>query len=344
MTFWVAGAAVVGAGVSAYSSSQAAGAQADAAKQANQTQVGQYNQTRLDQLPWMNRGNAAGNRLNELLGLGGGNGGAYGMITKNDLVDTSGGDWRPNADLYANDTGYRQAWDKFYAGHQARFGVAPNLLRGSGLDVTQDDILRNGFDLDTYNKAKQTQTHQTQEGASGYGSLLRDITRSDIEADPVYSMGLDFGLSEGRKGLERQAAAGGGLLSGATLKALTKYGSDYATTKGGDAFNRITGQRQNKYNMLAGVAGTGQTAVNQVGTTGANTANNISANQIGIGNARGASAIATGNALSGAYGNYQTGQLYNKLLNQQQNGSYGYGTQRNLNGYDANANGGWGIE
>lgn len=48
-------------------------AQADAAKNASQTQLAVYNQTRKDLMPYMNLGNGASNQLSNLLGLNGGN-------------------------------------------------------------------------------------------------------------------------------------------------------------------------------------------------------------------------------------------------------------------------------
>ena len=70
----------------------------------------------------------------------------------------------------------------------------------------------------------------------------------------------------------------------------------------GNAFNRYvtgfnanTGERNQLYNRYAGVAGTGQTAVNQIGTQGANMASNI-------GNAYMTSAANTGNAALAAAG------------------------------------------
>jgi hypothetical protein len=56
----------------------------------------------------------------------------------------------------------------------------------------------------------------------------------DLQADPGYG----FRLSEGLKALERSAAARGGLLSGGTGKALTRYGQDMASQEFGNAFNR----------------------------------------------------------------------------------------------------------
>lgn len=349
---------VVSAGAGAYSANKAAGAQADAEERANRTQQAQFDQTRQDQMPWLQRGNAAGDRLSYMLGTGGTQGSSGGLITANDLVDTSGGDWKPNATLYANSPEYKAAWDSFYATHQEKYGVAPNFTRGSGLAAGEDQIQAAGFDLNAYNQAHQQQQPTSNDPA--YGSLLRNFSQSDLDGDSVYQSGLQFGLDQGIKGLNRQASATGSLLSGATLKALTKYGNDYGSTKANESFNRFNTNKQQTYNMLAGVAGTGQTAVNNVGAAGQNMSNNVSQNQLGMGNARAASSIGMGNALSsgvsGAYNMNQNNQLMNKMFPSGGSGVSGggynpyadpsgtYGMDRGLGSYDAVGNGGWGIE
>lgn len=63
------------------------------------------------------------------------------------------------------------------------------------------------------------------------GQFARKFTQDDMNADPVYKSGLQFGLDQGTQGINRQAAAGGNFLSGATLKALTRFGNDYGSTK-----------------------------------------------------------------------------------------------------------------
>lgn len=66
MTFWVAGAVVVSSAIGANASSKAAGAQAGAANRAADLQQQQYEQTRQDQMPWMEAGKTALNALTPL--------------------------------------------------------------------------------------------------------------------------------------------------------------------------------------------------------------------------------------------------------------------------------------
>ena len=134
-------------------------------------------------------------------------------------------------------------------------------------------------------------------------SAAKNFTGADLASSPGYQ----FGLSEGNRGLTNSAAARGGLLSGAALKASTKYAQDYASTKFNDAF---TQDATNK-NRLATLAGIGQTSVGQTTSSGLqtgsaignglmNTAQIVGNNLTGAGNARASGYLANGNALTGA--------------------------------------------
>jgi len=94
-----------------------------------------------------------------------------------------------------------------------------------------------------------------------------------LTTDPGYG----FRLSEGLKALERSAAARGGLLSGGTGKALTRYGQEAASQEYGNAFNRglteynaLRQRESDEYNRLAGLAGIGGTTAQQLTAAGSN--------------------------------------------------------------------------
>lgn len=149
------------------------------------------------------------------------------------------------------------------------------------------------------------------------GQFSRRFSASDLNADPVYQNGLQFGLNEGTKAINRSGNAAGSYYSPATAKALMRFGNDYATTKGADAYNRFNTDETNMFNRYAGIAGVGQQANSLVANAGQNAANNISQNQIGAGNARASGYIAQGNAINGALGQglnqYQNQQYMNIL-------------------------------
>jgi hypothetical protein len=85
-----------------------------------------------------------------------------------------------------------------------------------------------------------------------------------FQQDPGYA----FRMSEGMKGLERSAAARGGLLSGGMLKGIQRYGQDMASQEYQNAFNRYGVERERRLNPLQSLAGVGQTATNQLGAAG----------------------------------------------------------------------------
>jgi hypothetical protein len=131
-----------------------------------------------------------------------------------------------------------------------------------------------------------------------------------FRADPGYG----FRMSEGMKGLERSAAARGGLLSGGTLKGIQRFGQDLASQEFQNAFNRYGIERERRMAPLQSLAGVGQTTSQQLGAAGtgfANTVGNIGmANAMNQGNAAMARASAYGdttNQLANLAGRYYGG-------------------------------------
>jgi hypothetical protein len=131
-----------------------------------------------------------------------------------------------------------------------------------------------------------------------------------FQQDPGYA----FRMSEGMKGLERSAAARGGLLSGGTLKGIQRFGQDLASQEFQNAFNRYGIERERRMAPLQSLAGVGQTTSQQLGAAGtgfANTLGNIGMNQANVqGNAAMARASAYGdttNQLANLAGRYYGG-------------------------------------
>lgn len=96
---------------------------------------------------------------------------------------------------------------------------------------------------------------------AGYGNLMHDFTNEDFVKDPGYQ----FRLNEGAKAVQGSAAAQGGLLSGAAMKAMQRYGQGYASNEFANAFNRDTANKQNRFNRLSGVIDTGARAAGITG-------------------------------------------------------------------------------
>lgn len=331
-------------------SSQAADAQTQGARQSDATQRYQYDTTRADNAPFRENGLAANNRLAQLMGLTTSGGGSN--ISRDQLraqlisgFSTPGTPGTPASQGVYNNNGEGV--------------VLPENLPTPGTPGTPGAIDETGLSAAIEREfAKQQGTQTAQSSDPNFGSLSRNFSAADLAADPirgtpnrmlanaapgymqplhnfgqadlnndlVYQNGLQFGLEQGAQGINRQSAAGGNFLSGATLKALTRFGNDYGTTKtagayerftndqnnrytqatndqntqygqGVDSYNRFNNNQDRSYNKLAGMTGTGQVATSQINTAGQNMANNLSVSQQGVGNARGSSLLTQGNAL-----------------------------------------------
>ena len=161
--------------------------------------------------------------------------------------------------------------------------------------------------INAQNQARQEPFYQAglkalpaySQGVMPGGNLVRPFAESDFKADPGYG----FRMSEGLKTIDRSAAARGGLLSGATLKGVQRYGQDLASQEYQNAYNRYTGDQATQRNALASLTGFAPTASSAIqsgnvayGTNAANLASNTANAMAGAGATRSSS---YGNALAG---------------------------------------------
>ena len=137
-------------------------------------------------------------------------------------------------------------------------------------------------------------------------------TMAQLKATPGYQ----FTLGQGLQSTQNAAAARGLGISGAALKGAANYATGLAqNTYAQDA--GIYGQQQAQIgNLLTGMVGAGQNAAAGQGGFITGQANNAGQTQMG-----GATATASGitgvtNALIGAIGNYQQGQLIKQMMAQ----------------------------
>jgi len=135
-----------------------------------------------------------------------------------------------------------------------------------------------------------------QMGPNGYFNQTYD--GQDIYSDPSYQ----FRLNEGLDAVQSGAAAQGGLLSGATLKALQGYGQDMASQEYQNAYNRFNADQTNRYNRLSNIVGLGQNAAAQQGNAGMQTAQAVANNTMSGANAQAAGQIAAGNRTANNFG------------------------------------------
>jgi len=134
--------------------------------------------------------------------------------------------------------------------------------------------------------------------SAGYGSLGRNYTMADLEMDPGYG----FRLSEGMKALDRTAAARGGLMSGAALKAAGRFGQDMASQEYMNAFNRAQALKGERLGALGSLYGAGQAAAQQVGNAAGQYGVNAGNLMMQAGQARASGYIGQANAISNALG------------------------------------------
>jgi hypothetical protein len=137
-------------------------------------------------------------------------------------------------------------------------------------------------------------------GGSGNGeagALSRDFTAADFNKDPGY----DFRMQEGQTGVNNKFAASGSLLSGAALKALTKYNQDYASNEYGAAYGRFKTNQGDQYNRLTGMVNTGQNALAQTSNASMSAASGMSGAGIASTNAMQQAGTAAQNGISQAY-------------------------------------------
>jgi len=135
------------------------------------------------------------------------------------------------------------------------------------------------------------------------GNIIKGSGKADFSsftASPDYS----FNLNAGQDAINRSAAAKGGLLSGAAVKA----GQTFAAGLASDQFNTYV-------NHLEGLAGAGQSATNATTAAGTNMANQNSAALTGAGNARASAYMDVGQTVGNTANGLASNYLMYKYLN-----------------------------
>ena len=270
------GTAVIGAGASVIAGGAATRAQTTAANQNTALQQAQdaearrqYDLNRSDLAPYRAAGTGALSQLSTLMGI--------------PQTSYSGGGATP---LSAVGTG----------GQQGGYGV-PRFVQditGNWVPAPPATGIMPG--------APGAQTGTSNTADPEFGSFNRAFGLADFQRDPGY----DFRQQEGQRGVEASAAARGGILSGAALKAITRYNQDFASNEYGNAYGRYNNDQTTRFNRLSSLAGTGQTATSQ-GIASGNAltgqlqagVNNITNNNNAIGNARASQYAGIGNAIGG---------------------------------------------
>lgn len=195
-----------------------------------------------------------------------------------------------------------------------------------------------GYQQPYYDVGTQNLNTVNQRNSQGYYDMpVQNYQQQafNFQEDPGYQ----FRQSEGMRGVNANAAAQGMSLSGATQKALQKYGQGlasqeyanaydrYNTNRNfdysvfGDAYNRQVQEKNSQWNRGVGLANIGVNAANQLGQYATNAGSQIADTVIGGGNAKASGIMGTGQAIGNIgqnissagqipfyYGGFQQGQ------------------------------------
>ncbi len=302
-------ATLAGAAMSASAAGKAAKTQADAADRAAQLQNEQYLKSIELQEPFRQAGIQGQNRLMTLLGLGGTP--QYDDTAYNKALQEY------NAQLAALDpskfmTGGGGAGGEYIAGNADAGGYYAGGTTGGGtFNQAAFDAARAGIVAPDREKFRLA-------GGDVKDPMFGKYATAEYTPE-MFAKGIDpgyqFRLSEGMKGLERSAAARGGLLSGGTLKGIQRYGQDMASQEFTNAFNRYQAERTGTLNPYQAMAGQGQSVANTLTNAGMNYANQAGEAYQGAANARASGYIGQANAITGAIGNISNQYYQNQLLN-----------------------------
>lgn len=151
--------------------------------------------------------------------------------------------------------------------------------------------------------------------------LTGGLTAEQMQTDPSYQWRKQQGLDS----IQAQASASGGLLSGATLKALNDYNSNLASQEYNNAWQRdqvekgqlwnvlngarlqdygvFNQERSRNYNELANLAGVGQTTATNLGQFGTNNVQTVGNALTNGANAQANAVVGSANARAGGIGN-----------------------------------------
>lgn len=135
------------------------------------------------------------------------------------------------------------------------------------------------------------------------GNVVKGTGKADFSSFTT-SPDYQFNLNAGQDAINRSAAAKGGLLSGAAVKAGQTFGAGLASNQFDDYVNH-----------LEGVAGQGQVATNATTAAGTNMANNNSAAITNAGNARASAYMDTGQTVGNTANGLASNYLMYKYLN-----------------------------
>lgn len=190
-----------------------------------------------------------------------------------------------------------------------------------------------------FNRQVELQEPFRQAGVNALPELIQasrytPFGMEQFQQDPGYG----FRLKEGLRALEGSAAQRGGLLSGNTMRGLTRYGQELGSQEFTNAFNRYQAERAARLNPLQSLAGLGQSTSAQMAGQAGQYGQNMAEGATAMGNIRASGYAGMANAATSGlsnYLNYQQRQQYlDKLPTQPSAGNTGNRTVTPWGGFD----------
>lgn len=202
--------------------------QADSSAYAADLAQKQFEQTRQDQMPWLNAGKGALGQLQGHIANDNGYNDQYGSAINQGFAGLAGNQvGGNNFNAFQSQAGQAQAGQSTAAQAQGGQSQAFNGQSFGNIGV-------NSFNDST---RKNIQNNYNS------GQYTGGMSAAEFEVDPSY----EFRKQQGMDGLQSSAAASGGLLSGAALKALNSHNSNLASQEYGNAWQRNQAQKQQQF-------------------------------------------------------------------------------------------------
>jgi hypothetical protein len=273
----VGGLGLASGAMSASSQSRAAGRAVDAQTQASEAQIAlqreQYNDTRNLSRPVAEAGNSA--RARQMLMQG------FSPEEVRAFLSSSQNAWAGGPTATTGTTSEGALRQQFPTEYAAWSG-----MRNDGIDG-------NFAQAGSFQDYLGAQPNQGQPQTPGVDNSWVD-NWSYESSSPSYA----FRMGQGTQALERSAAARGRLFSGATGRALTEYGQNFASQ-----------EFENDFRRLGSLSGAGDSAQGVTINAGQNYANQAGNAMQNAGNARASGYLAQGQASSNFWGNTVPGAL-----------------------------------
>lgn len=151
----------------------------------------------------------------------------------------------------------------------------------------------------------------TSSAAGGFGSLNAPFTVDQFhKMSPAYQ----FDLQQGGQGVLNGDTSGQGALSGAAMKDLISFNSNYANNSFNNAFQQYQTQQNNVFNRLNTLATLGSNAGSNNATNASGFASSMGNTASNIGTANAAGQVGVANAITGGLGNLSNSYMMSQAM------------------------------